>query len=181
MSMTDRIAASVTDVRTHIQRLVQLNIELVKAEVAQRGRLFAAAVGLLVAAAVLALYALGFLLATITVALSLVLPLWLSLLIVTAVLFILVAIMILVGKGRFEKAQSPAAQKAIASAQETAQQLGQHLGRTARAADPRGKGASAPDVGTPASTKPSPPAAPVGSGTAEGSPSGRPPLEGERS
>jgi membrane protein implicated in regulation of membrane protease activity len=173
-SMTDRINASVTDVRTHMQRLIQLNIELVKAEIAQRGRLFAVAAGLFVAAVVLALYALGFLLATIAVALSLALPLWLSLLIVTVALFIVVAIMIWIGKKRLDKAQGPAGQRAIASAQATAQQLGRHLGKTASAADPRGKKTSAAGDAAPA-------AAPAVTATAPPQPgSSERPAEGKK-
>jgi membrane protein implicated in regulation of membrane protease activity len=183
-SMTERITASVTEVRTHLQRLVQLNIELVKAEIAQRGRLFATALGLFAAAAVLALYGLGFLLTTIAVALSLALPLWLSLLIVAVALFVVVAIMVWIGRKRLDRAQGPGAQQAIASAQATAQQLGRHLGKTASAADPRGKRQSAvadtPSATAPAATAPAA-TAPVATATAPRRPvPGERPAEGER-
>ncbi len=137
----DRISASVADVRTHVQRLIQLNVELFKAELAEKGRLYGVATGLFVAAAVLALYAVGFLLATIVVALDLVLPLWLALLIVTAALFVIVAILVSVGRRRLDraKAQSP---QAMSVAQQTARQLRENLGETAASASPRGRGRS---------------------------------------
>jgi hypothetical protein len=123
MALGDRISASVADVRAHAQRLVRLNVELFRAEMQKKGRQYGAAVGLLIGAAVLALYGLGFLLATITEALAQVMPLWLALLIVTLALFVIVAILIAVGRSKLRQAKTPAPQSAIGEVQNTVGQL----------------------------------------------------------
>ena len=80
MTLRQRLGAQVTDIRNRGQRLVQLNLELLTAELKEKGRKFGTAIGLFVAAGLFSLYALGFLLATIAVLLALVLPLWAALL-----------------------------------------------------------------------------------------------------
>lgn len=152
MGLGDRITASVADVRAHAQRLVQLNIELSKAEMQKKGRQYGAAVGLLIGAGVLALYALGFLLATIVAALDLVLPLWLALLIVTLALFVIVAILIAVGRSKLRQAKTPAPQSAIDEAQNTVGQLRSGVKKTLDSV-----GAGATKEQTTASTTTSPP------------------------
>ncbi len=123
MTLRQRLAAQVTDIRNRGQRLVQLNLELLAAELKEKGRKFAAAIGLFVAAGLLSLYGLGFLLATIAVLLALVLPLWAALLIVTAALFALVAILVLVGRGQLRKIGDPKPEATIAEAKATADML----------------------------------------------------------
>lgn len=123
MDLRRRIVAHVTDIRDRGQRLVQLNLELLAGELKEKGRKFGAAVGLFVAAGLFSLYALGFLLATVAALLALALPLWASLLIVTAALFALVAILVLVGRDQFRKIGDPKPQAAIAEAEETAAML----------------------------------------------------------
>lgn len=130
MGLGDRITASVTGVRTHAQRLVQLNVELLKAELQKKGQQYGAAVGMLVGAGVLALYAFGFLLALIAVVLYIWLPLWLSLLIVTAALFAVVAVLIAVGRKKLREAKTPKPEVAIAAAQATVDQLGGGVKKT---------------------------------------------------
>jgi predicted lipid-binding transport protein (Tim44 family) len=120
MGVRERIGASLTEIRTRGQRLVELNVELVKAELKKKAQEYGGAIGMLVAGALLALYALGFLLATITVALALVLPLWLSLLIVTLALFLTVAILMLAGRNRLQKLQVAPPPQAAAEARITA-------------------------------------------------------------
>jgi len=105
MGVRDRIATSITDIQNRGKRLIQLNVELLTAELKRKGQQFGAAIGLFVAAGVVALYAIGFALATIAVALYIVLPLWLALLIVTAALFLIVLILALVGRSRLKAAQ----------------------------------------------------------------------------
>ena len=116
MDFRRRIASSLKSVHDRGQRLVQLNVELLKAELKAKGEKYGVAVGLFFMAALLALYALGFALATIAVALHLVLPLWLSLLIVTVALLLLILFLVLVGRDRLLRAGSPAPDKAIAEA-----------------------------------------------------------------
>ena len=120
MTLRERLVASVADIRARGQRLVQLNFELLTAELKEKGRKFGTAIGLFLGAGLLALYAIGFALATIAVALALVLPLWLSLLIVTLALFLIVAILVLVGRDQLRKIGSPEPGAAITEAKATA-------------------------------------------------------------
>jgi hypothetical protein len=131
MTLRERLVASVTDIRDRGQRLAQLNRELLASELKEKGRRFGAAIGLFVGAGVLALYALGFALATIAVALALVLPLWLSLLIVTAVLFLVVTIMVLVGRSKVQQAQEPVPRTALAEGRKTADLMKANVRETA--------------------------------------------------
>lgn len=128
MNLRDRITASVNDIKAKGQRLVQLNVELLQAELKKKAAQYGAGVGLLVGAAFVSLYALGFALATITVALALVLPLWLALLIVTLALFLLVVILALVGRSRLRVAsQTPGPQRAMDEAKVTADMVKENV------------------------------------------------------
>ena len=73
-------------VQERLKALAQLNIELAKVEGKQKATLLGIAVGLGVAAALLVLYALGFIFAAAAAALDEALSLWLALLIVAIVL-----------------------------------------------------------------------------------------------
>lgn len=137
MGIRERINASLTDIRARGQRLVQLNLELLAAELKAKGKKYGAAVGMFVGAALLSVYAIGFLLATIAVALALVLPLWLSMLIVTLVLFLVIAILLLVGRSQLRKAKSPAPERAIAEAKTTADAVKTSLSDTAQRVKPK--------------------------------------------
>jgi hypothetical protein len=165
MGLRERLVASAAEIRTRSQRLVELNVELLTAELKRKGQQYGAAVGLFVVAGVLALYALGFALTTITVALALVLPLWLALLIVTAVLVLIVLILALVGRGRLRRAKTPAPERAIAEAKATVGTVKTGLQQTANDLAPRRKVQPPRDVvstatahlATPPPTPPAPP------------------------
>ena len=123
---------------------MQLNLELLAAELKEKGKKFGTAIGLFLGAGLLSLYAIGFALTTIAVALALVLPLWLSLLIVTLVLFLIVAILALVGRDQLRKIGAPAPGVAIAEAKATADLMKTNARETAarvreRAAPSRAK------------------------------------------
>ena len=70
MGIRERISVSLTDIRASGQRLVQLNIELLKAELKSKGQKYGATIAMFVGAGFLALYAVGFALATIVVVAS---------------------------------------------------------------------------------------------------------------
>jgi hypothetical protein len=159
MGLADRISASVVDVRAHAQRLVQLNIELLKAELQKKGQQYGIAVGLFVVAAVLALYAFGLLLALIVVALALVLPLWLSFLIVIAALFVVILVLVSIGRGRVQQAKTSGLQS-VAEAQATAGQLRDGLKGVVN-----GVGVRAPKPGATAPAAPTAPPPPTGEGS----------------
>jgi predicted lipid-binding transport protein (Tim44 family) len=120
MGVRERITASLTEIRSRSQKLVQLNVELLTAELKKKAQKYGGAIGMLVAGGLLAPYALGFALATITVALALVLPLWLALLIVTLALILIIAVLILAGRSTLQKIKSAAPGQAGAEAKATA-------------------------------------------------------------
>jgi len=163
MGLRERFVTSVTDIRAGGQRLVELNRELLASELKEKGRQFGAAIGLFIGAGVLALYALGFALATIAVALALVLPLWLSLLIVTAVLFLIVTIMVLVGRSKVEQAKTPAPETALAEGRKTADLIKANVRDTAAGVRAKATPGRAAGGGTTSTVTPPPePVAPAG-------------------
>ena len=144
MGLRERLAASATEIRARGQRLVELNVELLTAELKRKGQEYGKGIGMLVGAGVLALYFLGFALTTITVALALVLPLWLSLLIVTAVLLLIVLILALVGRSTLRKVKTPVPERTVAEANSTVGLLKTNLQQTARVFSPRRNGKAPP-------------------------------------
>ena len=165
MGVRDRITASLTDIRARGQKLVELNVELLKAELKKKAQEYGGAIGMLVAAGLLSLYALGFLLATIAVALALFLPTWLALLIVTLVLFLIIAILILAGRSKLQKLQAAPPPQAPAEAKITIATVKDGAAKTAKSLRPTKK--AAPELGeTPApvaSESPAPQAPAAGS------------------
>ena len=131
MSVQESLAASVADIRERGKRLAQLHLELLRSELKEKGRKVGTAAGLFLGAGLLALYAIGFALATIAVALALVMPWWLAMLIVTLALFLVIAIMILVGRGIVRKLQNGPPDKALAEAKATAGLFKANAGGTA--------------------------------------------------
>ena len=148
MSVQESLAASVADIRARGQRLAQLHLELLRSELKEKGRKVGAAAGLFLGAGLLALYAIGFALATIAVALALVMPWWLAMLVVTLALFLIIAIMILVGRSIVQKLQNAPPDKALAEAKATADLFKANAGETAAHVRAGVKpGRTAPDVG----------------------------------
>ena len=94
--------------------LVRSELRLAQAELAQKGKRAGVGIGLFSAAGVVALYGLAGLLATAVILLDLALPLWLSALIVTVVLFIAAGVAALLGRRRVAEATPPTPEKAIA-------------------------------------------------------------------
>ncbi len=147
MSVQQSLAASVADIRERGQRLAQLHLELLRSELKEKGRKVGTAAGLFAGAGLLALYAIGFALATVAVALALVVPWWLAMLIVTLALFLVVAIMILVGRSIVKKLQNAPPDKALTEAKATAELFKANAGETAAHVRAGVKpGRAAPDV-----------------------------------
>lgn len=119
MDLRTRIVAPLAEIKARGRQLVELNIELLAAELREKGAQYGVALALLVGAAFVAFFAIGFALATIAVVLALVLPLWLAMLIVTLALVLTVAVLALVGRGRVLSAGSPVPEKAVAEARAT--------------------------------------------------------------
>jgi uncharacterized membrane protein YqjE len=96
-----------------LSRLIRDELTLAKVELAEKGKHAGIGVGLFSGAGVLALYGVGALIATLIIALDLVLPLWAAALIVAGVLFLVAGILALVGKKQLSRATPPEPQAAI--------------------------------------------------------------------
>lgn len=106
----------------NISALIRGEIDLATAKAKRMGRKLGLGAGLLAAAGVLALYALGLTFGGIVRAVALALPLWASYLIVALVLFIIVAILAFVGIKRIQSgmADKPAPQVGLKQTVDTA-------------------------------------------------------------
>ena len=100
------IVTQAKQVQARLKSLVRLNIELAKVEGRRKAIALGIALALVGLAAVLALYALGFLFAAAAVGIAEELPLWASLLVVAAALLLFAVIAVLVAS-RFAKKVSP--------------------------------------------------------------------------
>jgi hypothetical protein len=93
----------VGDVPQLVKNLVKGEIALLKAELVGKAKVFAIAAGLLIAALVIVLYAIGVLLTAAVMGLATVMPAWLAALVVAFVMLVVAAILGLVGWKRFKK------------------------------------------------------------------------------
>jgi hypothetical protein len=117
------LGASIDAVRDHARRLVGLEVELAAWELKQKLAALGVGIGLLVGAGLFALYGLGFLFATLAAAFDTFLPRWLSLLIVTLLLFLVALILALVGRSSLRKGTPPVPEQAIDEAKRTSEAL----------------------------------------------------------
>jgi uncharacterized membrane protein YqjE len=117
------VGASAKQVADHAKALIGLEVELAKVELSRKLGALGIGIGLAVGAAVLAVFGIGFLFATIAAALATFLDTWLALLIVTLFLFVLVAVLGLVGVGRIKRGTPPVPEQAIAEAKLTTQAI----------------------------------------------------------
>jgi uncharacterized membrane protein YqjE len=110
-------------VADHAKALAGLEVELATAEMKQKAASLGVGIGLLGGAALLAVYAVGFLLATIAAALSLAIDLWLSLLIVGVALLLIVAVLLLVARASIRRGTPPVPEQAIIEARLTSEAI----------------------------------------------------------
>jgi len=106
-------AALVSALTQQSTELVRSELRLAQAEMTQKAKRAGVGAGLFGGAGVVALFGVGTLLATVILALSLVLAPWLAALIVTVVLFAVAAVVALVGKGQVSQAAPVVPQEAI--------------------------------------------------------------------
>lgn len=107
----------------HASSLIRLELELAAAEVKWKVTSLAVGIGLGVAAAIFAVFGIGFLFATLAAALATVLATWLALLIVTLGLFALTALFGLVAVSKIKKGTPPVPVQAIREAKLTTDAL----------------------------------------------------------
>ncbi|MGH1561546.1 phage holin family protein [Mumia sp. DW29H23] len=103
----ESIADLVRDMSEQTSRLVRDELRLAQAELTQKGKRAGIGIGEFGAAGLLALYGLGALFAAIIAALALVMDVWLAALIVAVVLFVVGAVLALVGKKQLQQAGPP--------------------------------------------------------------------------
>ena len=110
---------AVKAVAQHASAVMRLQRELASVELKQKVAKLGAGAGLLLAAALLAALMVPFALATIAVALALVLPWWLSLLIVTLAVALIAVLLAFVGVKLLKKGSPPVPTLAIEEAKRT--------------------------------------------------------------
>ena len=113
------VAATARQVAGHASALKRLELEPAQLELKQKLTALGLGTGLAITAAVLALFAIGFALATIAAGIATALPVWAALLIVTVLLLVVIAILLLVAKGAFERGTPPVPEQAIREAKLT--------------------------------------------------------------
>ncbi len=114
-------------VTRRLQSLALLNLELAKLEGKQKATSLGIAGGLAIGAAVLAVYGIGFAFATAAAGLAEAFPVWLSLLIVTAIILIVAAILGFLAVRLGRKAVPPTPALAIEEAERTIGTLQSHV------------------------------------------------------
>jgi hypothetical protein len=120
------LGATAKDVADHAKTLVKLEIELATLEIKRKAATLGIGIGLLVGAAIFALFGIGFALATIAAALATTVAVWLALLIVTLGVLVLTGLLALVGVKAVKKATPPLPDQAIEEAKLTTEALKGH-------------------------------------------------------
>ena len=110
-------------VAEHASALVRLELELAALELKRKVTALAVGIGFGIGAAIVAVFALGFLFATVAAALATFLSTWLALLIVALGLFALTAILGLVAMAKIKKGTPPVPEQAIHEAKLTTSAL----------------------------------------------------------
>ena len=113
------LGATAKDVAEHASSLFRLELELATLEVKKKAANLGLGAGLALGAAVFGLYGLGFLFATIAAGLATAMSTWLAILIVTLGLFVIAAVLGLVGLNRIKKGTPPVPEQAIREAKLT--------------------------------------------------------------
>ena len=117
------LGAAVKEVTEHASTWFRLERELAILELKKKVTSLGLGLGLAIGAALVALYALGFLFATITAALATFMPTWLALLVVTLFLFVTAGILAAVGLSRIKRGTPPVPEQAIREAKLTTSAL----------------------------------------------------------
>jgi uncharacterized membrane protein YqjE len=117
------VGTAAKQVAEHASALARLELELAGLELKRKAGALGAGAGLGLAAGIFALFALGFLFATIAAALALALDTWLALLIVTAGLVVIAGVFGLVAVRLLKRGTPPVPEQAIREAKLTTEAL----------------------------------------------------------
>lgn len=99
------LGETIADITDQVKGLVQGEIELAKAQAKEKYSPYGPAIGMFVGAGVLALFGLGWIFFTIYLALGVALAPWLAGLITTGIIFLIIAILGLIGKNLIDTAK----------------------------------------------------------------------------
>lgn len=112
------LGALVDQLTTQVPELIRSELRLAQAEVAEKGKRVGIGIGMISGAGLMAFFGFGTLLATIILALSLVVDGWLAALIATVVLSAVAGLLAMMGKSTVDEATPLAPEKAVAGVQE---------------------------------------------------------------
>ena len=113
------VAGATKQLADHAVALGELELKLALLELKEKAAVFGLGAGLLVGAAVFAVFALGFMLAASAAALAFVLPTWLALLVVACGTLIAAGVLGAVGLAALKRGAPPVPEQAIAEAKLT--------------------------------------------------------------
>ena len=113
------VGAAARGVAEHASAIARLELELAQLELKRKLGALGSGIGMLVGAAVFGLFALGFLLATLVAALDSFLPHWLSLLLVSVLLLVIVGVLGMLGLSALRRGSPPVPKQAIEEAKRT--------------------------------------------------------------
>jgi uncharacterized membrane protein YqjE len=110
-------------VAEHVSNIVHLELELAQLEIKRKATALGIGIGLGAGAAVLSLFFIGFVFATIAALFALAVPWWAALLIVSVIILVLVAILAFLAVNRIQKGAPPIPEQAIEEAKLTTEAL----------------------------------------------------------
>ncbi|MBV9921665.1 MAG: phage holin family protein [Pseudonocardia sp.] len=108
----------VTRLSAQVSELVKGELELARAELADKGKRAGVGAGMMGAAGVLGAYGLAILFTAAIAALSLVWPVWLAALVIGIVVLVVAGIVALIGRSRLRRATPPVPENAVQSVRE---------------------------------------------------------------
>ena len=117
------LGAAVKEVAERTSAIVHLELELAALELKRKVVSLGFGIGFAIAAAVILVFMVGFLYATIAAALALVMPWWAALLVVTGILFVQVAVLAVLAVTKIKKGTPPVPEQAIREAKLTTEAL----------------------------------------------------------
>jgi protein-S-isoprenylcysteine O-methyltransferase Ste14 len=117
------LGVAVKQVAEHTSAIVRLELELATLELKRKVTSLGLGIGFALGAAVMLVFMVGFLYATIAAALALTMPWWAALLVVTGILLLQVAALALLAQNRIKKGAPPLPEQAIREAKLTTEAL----------------------------------------------------------
>ncbi|ACY97388.1 phage holin family protein [Thermomonospora curvata] len=111
------------------RELVRQELRMARSELVEKGKRAGRGAGMLAAAALVALYGVGVLLAAIVLLLALAMPAWVAALIVAVVLLAVAAILALLGRSQARKATPPTPVRTMESMKRDVQAVREHAHR----------------------------------------------------